>query len=549
MSTQPRIAIIQLTRIGDLIQTLQATRQFRSENSGAHLTLIARRKFASGITFLLETVFDEIILFDTKDFFKDPNLKAAKLNVGGFFHKMNEKSFDFSINLSFSKSSSYLNSLIKSDHKLGLYRNDKTEISINDKWSQYVYSNVMNSANTPFCLVDIYRYIMGVNQTLVLDPDPNFSSRSNNIVLHPFASQRKKKWGISKWNELIYKMANDHKDYMFHIVGGPEDKAEAQRLVNSPVLQNLKDRIVVHAGSGNIAKTYQLLMDAKLFIGHDSMVSHLASETLTPTIVVSLGTVRPHETSPYNNNVINISPRNKCFPCTVEEKCELLPCHGSINHQIINNIATGMLNNESIDTKYLKSNLTPFHLDSVKIYKSEYDDNGLNHKEITNDYLAAPDVFKEYFKIIWQYYLRGVETNTQLPTISRETAQGLNSYIDGVNYLFELYNFGVTYSNKIIAEAESKNTDYKLLQDYISKLTEIDGLCSITKKNYPHLKGLVDYFYVNKANALGDNLIDISKHNLLNYYDASNLVAVLNDFIESSVKPHVSTAINLDREV
>ena len=50
------------------------------------------------------------------------------------------------------------------------------------------------------------------------------------IVLHPFASSKKKRWGINKWSELIFKLAKDNPRYDFHIVGGPEDSAEAKRL-------------------------------------------------------------------------------------------------------------------------------------------------------------------------------------------------------------------------------------------------------------------------------------------------------------------------------
>lgn len=548
MSNQTKIAIIQMTRIGDLIQTTQAARQMKAENSDAHLTLIARKKFAKGINFLLETVFDEIILFDTIDFLQSKNLKESKKEVSNFVSELNSKKFDFSINLSFSKSSSYLSSIINAEYKMGISRNNKSEITISDKWSQYIYSNVMNGSNVPFSLVDIYRYIIGVEETLVLDPDPDFSKRENNIVIHPFASQRKKKWGISRWTELIYKMAKEHPESTFHIVGGKEDQTDATRLINTPSLHNLRDRVKVHVEGSSIKDTYKLLMNARLFIGHDSMVSHLASETLTPSLIVSLGTVRPFETSPYNNQAINIAPKNKCYPCNISEKCELLPCHNSINHQVVSVVASALLNNEKVTNEYLLANLTPLHLDPIRIYGSSYDSNGLVLKEISNNYSSINDVFKAYYKIIWLYYLRGVETNSQLPDISQSTAQQLQQYTSGVNYLFELYNFGVKYSNKIIEGAQAKETNFNEIQSDINKMAEIDNLCSITKRNYPLLQGIVDYFYVNKANALGDNLLEISQHNLLNYYDASNLIAVINDFIEKSVSPHIAPT-NLNTEV
>lgn len=540
MEDQKHILIIQLTRIGDLIQTVQACRQIKAENPEVVLSLLAREKFASGIIFLLETVFDHIYLFETKDFFAQGNFKGATESVGRFMQKVNHIKYDLSVNFSFSKSSSYLHSLINARHKMGLYRNRRSEVCINDKWSQYVYSNVLNNTDVPFSLVDIYRYMLGCKETYALNPDENYYGRDNNIVLHPFASQRKKKWGLNRWNELIYKIAKDEPDYQFHIVGSPEDKAEGERLLSSPALSSIKNRITLHAGSSSIADCYQLLMNAKLFIGHDSMVSHLASETLTPSIVVSLGTVRPHETSPYSNMVVNLSPKNQCFPCKVSDQCDLLPCHTSINHQVVTTIASAVLHGHELTTDYLKTNLTPFHLNTVKIMKSSYDDTGLYFDELSENHSNINDVFKAYYKIIWLYYLRGSETSTQLPDISTETASKLNHYVSGINYLFELYNFGVNYSNKIIEAAEGKDNDFKAVQSYIDKLAEIDQLCAVTKKTFPLLKGLIDFFYVNKANALGDNLIDISKHNVLNYYDASNLVAVMSEFIEKSITPHIN---------
>ncbi len=549
MQEEPvKIVIIQLTRIGDLIQTVQATRQFKAENPEASISLIARRKFAKGLMFLLETVFDEIILFDTKDFFRSKTLKSGSDELHSFINNINQTSYDYCVNLSFGKSSGYLSSLVNAKHRLGIFRNHKAELIINDRWSQFVYSNVLNNTENPFSLVDIYKYIVGVEQTHILDPDPDFEQREANVVIHPFASQRKKKWGISRWGELIYKMAKDNPDYKFHIVGGKEDIAEAQRLIHTPSLQNLKERIIIHAGNASIAQTYQILMNSRLFIGHDSMVSHLASETLTPGIVISLGTVRHQETTPYGRDFYNIIPKNKCYPCAIEKECELLPCHNSINHQVISVLANSILNKDEISRESLTEKLTTFHLASIEIFTTDFTEDGIIYKEVLSEYKATREVFKVYYDIIWQYYLRGIETNKQLPMISPSTAQELSKYLSGINYLYELYNFGMKYSNKIIEISESENIDIKAIQENINKLGEIDNLCNITKKTYPLLKGLVDYFYVNKANAIGDNLVDISKNNLLNYYDASNLVAVLHDFIEKSIKPHVAPS-KLNKEV
>lgn len=550
MSTEKplNIAVIQLTRIGDIVQTIQATRQFKAENPNIKLTLIAHKKFAAGLKFLIETVFDELILIETKDFFQTADLEGVKSKLTEFVQDLNKHNFDVTVNLSFSKSSSYLNHLIKSKLTLGLARNNKSEIVINDKWSQYVYSNVMNSSDTPFCLVDIYRYILGCNNVHKLSDDPQ-RIVTKSIVLHPFASERKKRWGINRWTELIFKLSKDCPDHEIHIVGGNDDVAEAERLLESPALADCLHRIHNNTGVFKLSDTYQALQRAELFIGHDSVVSHIASETLTPTIVLSLGTVRPHETTAYNENVINIAPRNKCYPCKLQEKCDLLPCHNSISFQSIAAIGLGLIKKEEINYEFLKSNISPFQLDSIAVYKSEYAGHGLDLVEISSTFDTTKDVFKSYYKIIWQLYLRDEEINTPLPDVTKETADHLQHYQEGLNNLFDLYNFGVKFSNRIITECALDKPKPAVIKESIEKLTEIDQLCNTTKKSYPHLAGLVDYFFVHKANSEGDDILGVAQAHLLAYYDASNLVAVLNDFVAKSVSPYMDKNINKEQSV
>jgi ADP-heptose:LPS heptosyltransferase len=478
---------------------------------------------------------------NNSNFFSKSNLKDVRDNTHKFIFDLNQRKFDVSVNLTFNKSSSYLNSLINCKLRLGLYRNTLSEISVNDNWSKYVYSNVLGSNNNPFCLVDLYRYILGGQDVLTLDEDPTVI-RKKQIILHPFASSKKKRWGINKWNELIFKLAKDNPEHSLHIVGGPEDAAEAQRISNSPALKNLNGRLYIHAGTMDISGTYQILMESDLFVGHDSLVSHIAAETMTPTIVLSLGTVRPHETTAYQANVINISPRIKCFPCQIETHCQTLPCHNSISHQAVATIAHGLLNNEVIDSKFLKAKINTFQLDTVRIFSSKYQETGLVLTEISENYLSMEDVFKNFFTVIWQCYLRDTDINVALPDISENTARELYKYQDGVNYLYEIYSFGVTFSNKIIQEAEKTTPNLQAIQENITKLSELDQLCDITKKSYPMLSGFIDYFYVHKANTPGNNILEISKNNLLTYYDASNLTAVLYEFVEKSVSPYVNTA-------
>ncbi len=539
MSAKIKMALVQLTRIGDVIQTFQAANQLKLENPNVELTLIARKKMASGIMFLLEQTFDNVILIDTQSFFEKPtdNLKTCLTKLHNFVFDLKKYDFNIVINLSFCKTSSYLTTLIKPKVIMGIHRNERSQLAINDKWSQYIYSNVMSTPNCPFNLVDIYKNMLGAKEAHV----NNFNlDTKNQIIIHPFASSRKKSWGPNKWTELIYKLLKENKETTIVMVGAKHDKENADRIFTHPSLQLFKDRIINKTETNTIEESFNDLAASKLFIGHDSMVSHLAAVIRIPSIVISLGTVRPHETTPYSDKVINIAAKNKCFPCNVETSCDLLPCHGSINHQVIQSVAQAMINGEDVTHQLLTERLSSFHLDSVRIYKPYFDNVGMQLNEISQNYQNLTSLSKIYYRILWSYYLSGKDTSDSIPQLSEDTTKALANAQVGVNYLYELYTYGMKFCNRIIDETESDTPNINDIQDSVKKITEIDELCNITKNTYPILAPVIDFFYVNKANASGENIVDIAKNNLLSYYEGSSLMSVLNELVDKTLAPHMA---------
>ena len=93
--------IIQLTRLGDLVQTYQAALELKETHPEIKLKLIARKKFADSLSFLLETVFDEIIPLDIETLFAS-NLSDYISNISQWIDQPGLKDINVLINLSFS---------------------------------------------------------------------------------------------------------------------------------------------------------------------------------------------------------------------------------------------------------------------------------------------------------------------------------------------------------------------------------------------------------------------------------------------------------------
>lgn len=528
------IAVAQLTRIGDVVQTWEAARTLKKDHPEAKLFLVARKGMAKGLDFLLKDVFHEVIYIDVKDFIPSKNSALAESlsNTKATLSKIKSWNLDLFVNLSFNKSSSYLTALACAKFKMGISRNEMNQLAVGDKWSQYIYSTVMNGDLNPFNLVDIYKFILGAK---TYEPEYEERERQDLIVVHPFASHRKKRWGSHRWVDLIYKVLKENPEQEVRIVGGPQDKKDALAIMESPALKAHKERILDHTGDFSIEQTYDLLTQAKLLICHDSMVSHLAAASHTPTVVLSLGTVRPSETTPYQRNVINIAPKRDCFPCALATPCDLQPCHKDLSHQLVGQVVNAILREQTLGKAYFQKSISPFYLNNVSVFAPHFGETGMELIDIAEGPVSAKDAFKTIYRILWSFYLRGVDANMPMPAIDQSQAALLASHKEGCEQMFELYSFAMKFAKDVLKEARSENPNINKIQEHIKKLSEIDQLSVMTKKNHQLLRPIVDFFFVNKANAVGNNIIDITESNLLSLHEGQNLIKILFDLLNSVV--------------
>jgi ADP-heptose:LPS heptosyltransferase len=200
---QKTIAILQITRFGDLIQTYQAVQNLKANYPQYRIILIGRSQFVNSLNFILQKAFDEIYCLDTKKIFSDHEtvgLNPSINHLNAFLNTIKSESIEVLINLSFSKSSSYLMSLIPSTHKIGPFYDFSNRLVINDKWSQMLYATVMRGSSNPYSLVDLFKNIIGIKESGSKKSHLSLvkNERKKNIVIHPFASQERKMWRPEK---------------------------------------------------------------------------------------------------------------------------------------------------------------------------------------------------------------------------------------------------------------------------------------------------------------------------------------------------------------
>ena len=527
-------AIIQLTRLGDLVQTYQAASSLKESHPEVRLKLIARKSFASSLNFLLSKVFDEIITIDIEHLLAS-NLDDYTKNINEWLDQERLKNIDVLINLSFCESSNYLASILEAKHKLGTRIDKNNRVIVKDQWSQIVYSMVMSGPYCPFNLVDIYKNILGVPPKLQEQPIID-TSKSIKLAIHPFASDSKKRWKPSKWTEVIYKFLKDNESAEVHLYGAKNEAKEAEIISASTILKKYSNRLFNHVGKFNLEKTFESLGECTHFTGHDSLLGHLAKVQQLPTLTLSLGTVRALETTPYGPHSYVLTPRSKCYPCFPDTPCSFYQCHADLSYQASASILNMFTKEVHVNAAEISKDISSFHLDSLDIQEFGQSKTGwFTLAKIGDDAPLFRDYIRDIYRIALAFKLEEVEEQLSFPNLSREHLQKLEHLQQGVQQYYELCEFGKKYSRYILVEVSQKEPDLNLIKAHAEKIDEVDRLQELLKQTYSELTPLIDFYKVMKFNLEGENIVELSESSYVVYNDNSNLCSVLYELFDQTI--------------
>lgn len=548
-SASHTIALVQLSRIGDIIQTAQAVQFFKAKYPHYRLVLIARSQFARPLTFFLKNYFDRIYVLNNefrKDIKQTGGLDDAVSKLNVFLNEINSEKVSVLINLTFSKTSEYVCSLINASHKIGPYKDKKNVTNVSDNWSQLLISTVQRGPFNPYSLVDLFKKIIGIDDSVerkLFHASIKHNSNARNIIIHPFASHERKMWNPDKWVEIIYKVLKDNDSITITLVGSKEESPHSINIVSNPALRPLHHRIINLVGKTSIESLYEHLKNARLFVGHDSMVGHLASVLQIPSLTISLGTVRPSETTPYQQDAICISPKTKCFPCFPQDYCKNYQCQHDVSYQLVVSLVNLHIKNININIDSINTNISDFHLNSANICISKFSQNYYRLDSLVENYTDINDIFKSIYLVAWSFILEDCEIRIPFPKLTTQTHKILFDCLDQIQRLFELNDFGKKYTQFILEEISSKTPSLAKIKEYSKKIDEIDQLMNLVLNTCPFLAPVIEYGLLKKSNLLGENIVQLSESAYLIYEQSAQTCSIIYELIENIIAEYKITQI------
>ncbi|MDM7935780.1 MAG: glycosyltransferase family 9 protein [Methanothrix sp.] len=148
------------------------------------------------------------------------------------------------------------------------------------------------------------------------------------VVISAGASPRRliKAWDEDKFASLAVSL---HERYgLLPVLVGAKDTVESNELIRKEIAANDKGKgidVLDLTGRLNLRELSALLMRARLFVGIDSGVMHLASAADIP-VVGLFGPTDPVYVAPQNRQSIVVRQDLPCMPCYLKKTCSDIDC-------------------------------------------------------------------------------------------------------------------------------------------------------------------------------------------------------------------------------
>ena len=335
-----RILVIQLCRMGDILQTTPMLRGLRRRYPDAEITLMLHDQFAH--VPVPAALFDRLVAFPCSaiaEAMSRAHSEWATLvaTLRAFVTSLGPSPFDLTLNLTHSDLAGLLAAVVPSrEVRGGLVAADRTRVVQGPVMSYFLASQTSRELGC-FNLVDLHNWTAGVVsnrsglEIAITDTvrvgmwdwlDHRGLAERPLIAVQLGASDERKRWPPERFAEAVSLVPETLGEIL--LVGTAAEGALAAR-----VRAHVRRR--VHDATGNtLVEVAALLERCRLLLTNDTGTMHVATAVGTPVIDVSTGPVFAHETGPYGEGHFVIEPVIDCFPCAAGAQCRHLDCRDLI---------------------------------------------------------------------------------------------------------------------------------------------------------------------------------------------------------------------------
>ncbi len=529
------ILIVNLTRLGDIIQSIGLIKGLKKKYPSSQIHFLAMSSF-SGILQNIEGI-DEVISLDAVKLVDEikGDFWCAFEEIINKLEYLNSKKYDLVVNPIMSIQSSYLCALINAKQKRGMVLNKEGEQSVKSEWSAYLLANQHSLGDHSFNLVNIFAGVANVSfdldaYSIKAKTKINVQMGTNTLKVgfHVGASQSNKTWKIEYFKEVILHLVQNPK-YELFLFGGYKE-TEVKDFFNDIKQANFHNWI----GKFKLDELISAVSLMDMFVTNDTGPMHIAACVKVPIINLSLGPVSMWETGAYSDKTIALQADMDCHPCSFSYECPHWNCHSTIKPEAVINLI------EQHFSPAIRLNLH----DNVLYWKAITDIFGYIHwVPLQKRMIRERELFFELKRLIW-----GITLNNQFEKQEQITEQ----YIEFLSIYYSFGNYQFNDIKRAIDNLHKYCLQISLLLKDISKLSQntknnLDKIRSIWSnvvslknemfnqaKEYSVIYDFFLYLSFTESNLEAVDLTELSKDTIIVYNRLSQQLTlfqtVLNNF-------------------
>jgi len=548
------ILLVNITRLGDMLQATPTIAGMKMENPNARITVLVEKQFEE-VCHSLPGI-DEVVSIDLGMTCRalareQDGIVDAYEYISELVTKLKAKNFDYSLNMSSSAYTALLLKVLGVPRFGGWVADDEGYRIIASDWARLFAASVFhqNRQFNSLNLVDIFRCSADVdkhphqlqftlNAEALAHADDilstaGFTNSGPIIAVQAGASQDKRQWSRTRLVELVRRLVFDHGARVV-MVGTKKELSLIQPVkdaVDSP-------NVLIAAGRTSIPQLAALLSKCACLVTGDTGTMHVSVSVGTPVVALFLASAFGFETGPYGEGHLVLQPLIGCGPCNPNKPCLGLECHDTIPTAALADLAIARSRE---DFKSLPQDLLP-HFDprQIIVYRSTFDAHGFC--ELAPITSAEHDPLKRYrdaYRQVWLSHLGGFAANAApknnsliikphaLAQISEVSELG-----NGVISAAQAADEGIELINNLMRLISDRSAPSRLLGEVSTKLVQLDRSIEELGFHIPALGPVTRMMIFAKENLSGSDALGLASQMGSAYRDFKARALSLGSYLE-----------------
>jgi len=354
-----RILVLNLTRMGDILQSAPLISGLRKRHPQAEIGLLVQQAFVSAAHLLPHV--DRVLTLDQDQavgLLMDDRIPLGR--QAGWFHSqvrlLRGEGWDLVINLSHSRDSAVLARQLGRGEVRGIVLQDDGRMGVAHDWARYFFCVTGNRAVNQLNLVDIYRLMGGLGASDG-ELDMRIPSEALQtvaalltelgkgplVLIQAGASRENRRWPVNRMAQVMREL-HDSTGAVFALTGSAGETELCRDLAalaaGLPVI-NL-------AGRTGLEELGALCRHARLLITNDTGTLHVAAANGLPSVSLFIATALPWETAPWLSGCLVLHPDMTCAPCSHHVQCPHIQCREAIPVESVRDAALELLHRQEL---------------------------------------------------------------------------------------------------------------------------------------------------------------------------------------------------------